>query len=89
MSLEADGADMPSAPLAASGERELMPLKAVASFIVGLVLLSAVVLLWVFSSALTQFLYNDPDLDYEKPGRSQRSAPRWPASSSCRSSCAG
>mmetsp|Transcript_125936 Transcript_125936/g.352626 ORF Transcript_125936/g.352626 Transcript_125936/m.352626 type:complete len:357 (-) Transcript_125936:176-1246(-) len=68
MSLQAEGAGiMPSAPLSASGESGLLPLKPAASFIVGLVLLSAVVLLWVFSSALTQFLYNDPDLDYEKP----------------------
>lgn len=36
-------------------------------FVGGLLLLALVVLLWVFSSVLTQFLYDNPDVDYKKP----------------------
>lgn len=36
-------------------------------FACGLFLLGVVVVLWVFSSILTQFLYDDPNVDYNKP----------------------
>jgi len=36
-------------------------------FLLGLFLLGIVVFLWVFSSILTQFLYDNPDVNYPKP----------------------
>lgn len=36
-------------------------------FVLGLVLLGIVVFLWVFSSVLTQFLYDSSDTNYQKP----------------------
>jgi len=67
MRLEGDGlCTMLSAPLSPSSQRWASGRTPSVRFAVGLLLLAAVVF-WVFSSVLTQFLYDDPDVDYDKP----------------------
>jgi len=58
----------PASPPGASADQVRQPCRGERwRFVKGLLLLLVVVFLWVFSSVLTQFLYDAPDVDYKKP----------------------